>query len=1067
MHHNPDTDRFVWSDWLYRKWIIWTFFALSILFTTLISYHFYAEHKRVISTHFNDASRQVQAIIQKKMSDYQENLLNAEGLYQASDSVSPQEWQKFLSTIRLDTYYPGIEKMDMVLYKNLDQLPVFFTQANQKKAIQDARDTGTFSYSPRIEDSDIGTVIYYPLYEKNKPHDTLLEKRKTFCGFVYATVSLTKIMLPLRGDTTRNIDFDIYDTDHTILYRSPRFDSQFIPKYRFSDTLNIQGRTWTLQTFSTPEFHSKIHSDVSIMTGLGGLCINLILLYLLLSFHEKNNALKRKNNELDMLHKLIDESNDMVFIIRISDSYIEYINQTATKTLGYSLQEIRTLGVEGFRRPIKEGHPFKEHLEELKKMGRLTDYAILTRKDGSEFPIEASVRMLTYNGIDYNIALVRDITENEIYDQKMTSITKNLNEAQKLAKVGSWDLNLLNGLLAWSDEIYEIFEIDPQQHNPSYEGFLNTIHPEDRELVNTAYMDSLENRTTYNYVHRLLMADERIKYVREQGEHFYGEDGTPASSRGTVHNITDQILMEEHLREKNTELTESAERLELATQAAGIGIWVWNIQNNSILWDRRMFTMYLEDDTPESLYVTYDTWKHACHPDDAERAEKELLDAVNNFIPLNTSFRIVQPSGKLRHIYATAIVKNDTHGNPHYMVGINRDITHNVLMEETLINAKEAAENANKVKSEFLANMSHEIRTPLNGVIGLTDLLLQTDLQPLQREYLIKSDTAAKALLGVLNNILDYSKIEVNKLSLESTVFELSDILNNLHAMFSYKAEKKGLSFERYIDDDVPLKLLGDPLRLQQILSNLIVNALKFTDSGFVRIYVSCELQDGQYKLTFIISDSGIGISPQQQEELFLPFSQVDSSFTRKYGGSGLGLMITKELIELMHGTIEVQSTEGVGSTFIFTVCFDHVTDSQALSLTEAPIVPLMSDRQLHILLVEDNDLNQLVASEKLKQMGILCSIANNGLEAVQMVQDHEYDAVLMDLQMPVMDGLTATQKIRQLKGKENLPIIALTAAVLQHDLKLCTDAGMNDHIAKPIDKTVLQNILAKWLNVK
>ncbi|HEX5670017.1 MAG TPA: CHASE domain-containing protein, partial [Sulfuricurvum sp.] len=479
MHNNLDTDHFVWSDRLYNKRTIWIFFTLSMLFTVFISYYFHTEHQKVITTHFKDASRQVQEVIQEKMFDYQENLLHAEGLYQASNSVSPQEWQNFLSTIRLDAYYPGIEKMNIILYKDFDQLPVFFTQANQKKAIQNARDTGTFSYSSKIKDPNIDTLIYYPIYEKNKPHITLLEKRKTFCGFVYATVNLTKIMLPLRGDTTRNLDFDIYDTtntaEHTLLYRSPRSSNTFSPKYRFSGTLNIEGRTWTLQTFSTPEFHAKIHSDISLLAGISGLLINLILLYLLLSFHQKNNTLKTKNDELDMLHKLIDESNDMIFIIRIDDGYVEYINQTTTKKLGYTLDEIRMIGIDSYRRPLKKNDTFMEHLQELKAMGRLTDYAILTRKDGSEFPIEASVRMLTYAGVDYNIALVRDITENEAYNQKMTTITKNLNEAQKLAKVGSWDLNLLNGVLAWSDEIYEIFEIDPQLHDPSYESFLNAI----------------------------------------------------------------------------------------------------------------------------------------------------------------------------------------------------------------------------------------------------------------------------------------------------------------------------------------------------------------------------------------------------------------------------------------------------------------------------------------------------------------------------------------------------------------------------------------------------------------
>ncbi|MDQ1298768.1 MAG: hypothetical protein QG558_1307, partial [Campylobacterota bacterium] len=320
------------------------------------------------------------------------------------------------------------------------------------------------------------------------------------------------------------------------------------------------------------------------------------------------------------------------------------------------------------------------------------------------------------------------------------------------------------------------------------------------------------------------------------------------------------------------------------------------------------------------------------------------------------------------------------------------------------------------------------------------------------------------ALLSVLNNILDYSKIEARKLILETTLFNLNDVVGDLVAMLSYKAEQKHLCLETHIEDNVPRKLIGDPLRLQQILTNLVANALKFTEKGFVRITItSAAVHENEEKLTFAISDSGIGMDEKGLSTLFQPFSQVDTSFTRKYGGSGLGLMITKELVELMGGEISVQSRLGKGSTFSFTVLFPCAVQTMSEPPEQDALLP--QHKPLHLLLVEDNDLNQLVASERLKQMGITCSIANNGLEAVEMVQKETFDAVLMDLQMPVMDGLSATREIRKL-GFADLPIIALSAAVLQDDLALATEAGMNDFVAKPIDKTVLQNVLAKWLSV-
>ncbi|MDP3265382.1 MAG: ATP-binding protein [Sulfuricurvum sp.] len=577
------------------------------------------------------------------------------------------------------------------------------------------------------------------------------------------------------------------------------------------------------------------------------------------------------------------------------------------------------------------------------------DISIISLVGGSIFNLFLLITLLAFHEKRQTLEIKnKELDElnkqRKVYTQKTITITQHLNEAQKLAKLGSWNLNLSTYILEWSDEIYEIFEINKEEHDPTYEGFLNAIHPEDRELLNSVYTNSVEQHIEYNYVHRLLMRDGRIKYVREQGKNFYDTNGVPTESRGTVHDITDEILLQENLKEKNTALLETTYQLQLAIQAA---------------------------------------------------------------------------------------------------------------------------ENANQVKSDFLANMSHEIRTPLNGVIGLTELLMQTELQPLQREYLQKSDIASKALLNVLNNILDYSKIEAHKLILEKAPFSLDDLLKNLYAMLSYKAEKKQLALEEVIDDTVPRVLIGDSLRLQQILSNLLVNALKFTDFGYVRLSITATVENNHNKLTFTISDSGIGMSVQEQTLLFQPFSQVDTSFTRKYGGSGLGLMITKELVELMGGNITVDSISGKGSTFTFTALFDHTaagTHTLPPKTLPQEATPLPNHKPLHLLLVEDNDLNQLVATERLKQMGITCAIANNGQEAVEMVQDEDFDAILMDLQMPVMDGLEATRQIRKLPGKENLPIIALSAAVLQDDLNMAIQAGINDHIAKPIDKVILQNVLAKWL---
>jgi len=692
------------------------------------------------------------------------------------------------------------------------------------------------------------------------------------------------------------------------------------------------------------------------------------------------------------------------------------------------------------------------------------------------------------------------------------------------------------------------------------------------------------------------------------------EDGIVTGAVVTVSDISERRAAEDLLRKRDQELKNANFLAETALELARAGYWHVPLDGSG--WynsSARRVTLFGEIPRPDFRYRLDEMFGHAkeADPEAATASQEAFNAAVNGKTPsYDTVFPYKRPiDGRVMWLHALGHVVKDSTGKPTDVYGVSQDITEFKRLEAELVTAKEAAVAATRAKSEFLANMSHEIRTPMNAILGMTHLGLKTDLTSQQRDYLIKTKAAAQSLLGIINDILDFSKIEAGKLDLENTEFHLDQVLENLTLIVSQRAQDKHLEFLVAAQQELPTPLVGDPLRLGQVLINLVNNAVKFTEQGEIVVTVKLEeAVSDRVKLKFAVRDSGIGMTPDQTARLFQAFSQADSSTTRKFGGTGLGLSISKRLVEMMEGNIWVESQHGHGSTFCFTGWFgvgaalkgprslvpglaglrvlvvdDNASAREILSdmlaqfairtgcvcsgndalreliaadsqdpyglvlmdwqmpgmdgletsrvikrgsglsnvpkiviitafgrdelrlqaegttiegFLQKPISPsvvldtLMSlfstagiektpttvqktqhatplASGLRVLLVEDNEVNQQVATELLESEGANVTIASHGAEAVKLltqgIPPPPFDVVLMDLQMPEMDGFTATTILRAHPLLQQLPIIAMTAHAMSEEVERCLKAGMNDHVAKPIDPEAFFATLTRW----
>jgi two-component system, sensor histidine kinase and response regulator len=787
------------------------------------------------------------------------------------------------------------------------------------------------------------------------------------------------------------------------------------------------------------------------------------------------------------------------------------------------------------------------------------------------------------------IGTITDITERKELEDKLHYATESLNIAQTAAGVATFDFDFRRNTRICSDNFRELLGIPPATSLEDLNRTLSRVHPDDFARVRSAPLETTAADPYYRCEYRVLLDSGVERWLGEKAKVARG----PA---GEVERITGALIDISDLKRTKAALGSVEIRLERALRGTQDGLWEIDLLTN-VSWYGLRFGELLGYSV-EELGSSHEQFATLIHPEDRERVALALDNHLEHRAVYDLEFRVRHKAGHYEWMRARGQAERAADGTPLRLAGAMQLVTDRKLAEQASLDAKLAAEAANRAKSSFLANLSHEIRTPMNGVLGMSQILAETSLDSTQREYLDIIRGSAKALLSLINGVLDLSKIEADRLELENVEFDLVHMIYETVAATALQTAAKGIELIVTLDAAVPVMVRADPVRLRQVVLNLLGNAVKFTHEGHIGIRVTNRaVTNERTALTMEVTDTGIGIPADRIDRLFKSFSQVDSSTTRHYGGTGLGLSIVKRLAELMGGEVGVRSEVGKGSTFWVRVEVDVVKEQPArrpiglgrkilivddipaardslvskLNLYDYTTVPvgsvdealahlaqgafdlvladelmpmrggldllktlrtdaryarlpfiLMSlfgaehdtaDREYRpnaiglkpiraallanlvdqvltgktphapniksstqalstfrgnkILLVEDNPVNQRVAQRTLQNLAAEVTIANNGAEALERIAASNFDAVLMDCQMPVMDGFTATRRIRELelsRGAKRLPIIALTANVMSEDREKCLAAGMDAHLGKPIEVAQVIEALSRFL---
>ncbi len=753
------------------------------------------------------------------------------------------------------------------------------------------------------------------------------------------------------------------------------------------------------------------------------------------SLHKIKIALEERLSH-DNILALVASSVNTAVIISGPDDVIEWVNKGFTEITGYSFED--AIGKKAaFLRGAKTDSISISRIEENKnKLTSFHDTILNYRKDGSPLWMQIHVTPLfDENGkLERYVSIQEDISEIKAREQELSRSRELLKTAQRQAKIGSWEWNESTKSISCSDEMLRMLELDIAKV-PSAESILKLVHPGDTNVLRKTFENGMQRSSPFEIEFRLVI-NGTVKYAYLTAQSFNAGTENFKMLFGTIQDITERKYIENEMRTAEKQyrsLFENSQHMICIHDLEGTIMSINPAGANAV-------GLFPEEIIGRNINAFF--WTKS-----QDEFEKYLQTIIHNGKATGLMRLLVQDGESSVWLYNN-ILLNDPDGNP-YVLSSNVEITSRIEMEKELRTAKKLAEEALELKGRFVTNISHELRTPMNAIIGFSDLLLKTKLDNEQIEYLQAIHIAGDNLTSMINDVLDLAKIESGKIEFEANPFAIRNVMSNVHRLLSPNATQLKLSVEWKCDPNVPAYVLGDELRLTQILINLVGNAIKFTERGFVRF--SCFIKnenDEIFDLQFVVEDSGIGIPSEKLQLIFDPFVQASTESTRKFGGTGLGLSIVRNLTELQGGMISLKSIEGIGSSFTVNLPMKKVS-IEVIQQVEKALQPIESPGNVRVLIVEDQPLNQQLAKKLIHDFGFTTEVAFNGKTAVEFLRGETFDIVLMDLQMPEMDGYEATKVIRQTLHLD-VPIIALTAHSSSGEREKCLALGMNDYLTKP-----------------